>query len=67
MTARRTRTTPPSLPWADPATMYRQSARLGIELFEAGAQSYINHQVEIANLKRGLTHAWFSAARAALR
>ena len=67
MPPRRTRTAPPSLPWGDPTALYKESARLGIEVVEATAQSFINHQVEIANLKRGLTRAWFSAARTALR
>jgi len=67
MATHRTRTTPASLPWGDPTALYKQSARLGFEVVEAAAQSFINHQVEIANLKRGLTSAWFPAARATLR
>jgi hypothetical protein len=63
MATRRTSTSTPTALWGDPLALYKQSARVGFEIAEAAAQSFINHQVEIANLKRGLTRTWFSVAR----
>ena len=44
-----------------------QASRIGLDVWEAAAQSFINHQVEIANLKRKLTTTYAAAARSALR
>jgi hypothetical protein len=67
MATRRTRTTSPTRAAGDVLILYKRAARFGFDVLEASAQSFIRHQVEIANLKRALTKACFDAARAAVR
>ena len=43
------------------------AARLSVDLCEAGAKSFIAHQIEVANLKRRLTTIAASTARQGLR
>lgn len=57
----------PPLRLAAPLLQDRLAARLALDLYEAAAQSFISHQVEIANLKRRLVKISVSMARSTLR
>jgi hypothetical protein len=67
MATTRKRATSPARAAGDALGLYRHAAGFGFDVVEASAQSFIRHQVEVANLKRALTKAYFDAARAALK
>jgi hypothetical protein len=67
MATRQRTTTTSTRAAGDALGLYKHAASFGFDIVEASAQSFIRHQVEIANLKRALTKAYFDAARAAFK
>jgi DNA polymerase IIIc chi subunit len=65
---RHTRSHPAAARSADEMTrLGTQAARLGVDLWEAGAKSFIAHQVVVANYKQRMTSIASSALRQSLR